>query len=121
MVCPITQGDHNNDVTCSTELLVCCVGTGLPGPAGNIGVTGHRWRTAYPGLSGFRTFSGAVERPGASGLYGSRRGMGTTHIRNCFTLLEFYRQDVCRAYAAISITQQAQVDYEILHPAGAIC
>jgi len=65
---------------------VCCVGTGLPGPAGNIGVTGHRWRTAYPGLSGFQTFSGAVERSGPSGLYGSRRGMGTTHMCNCFIL-----------------------------------
>jgi len=72
----------------------------------------HKWQCLGNGARNRRYYDRQLERSGPSGLYGSRRGMGTIHnAQLLYTLLEFYRQDVCRAYAAISITQYSRLDW----------
>jgi len=79
------------------ELLLCCVGTDLPGSPATIRATGHRRQSADTGFTGNETRSAATERPGQTEVRGSRRGTGTTHYPT-FTLLDYYRQDAHSAY-----------------------
>jgi len=68
------------------ELLLCCVGTDLPGSPATIRATGHRRQSADTGFTGNETRSAAIERPDQTEVRESPRGMSTTHTRLLFCL-----------------------------------